>query len=228
VTPVLAIPVLDNPDLFVKCLASIDADVRLIVIDNSEDSFTWDLVPDGAHVIDMPSNIGYPASVNLVIKSLPHEPYWLIANADTEFAPGDLQRLLGATESGDWGWVGVRDWRVFGLTAETVERVGFWDEGFHPAYVEDCDYERRCTLAGVRWGFIDGDTTHVGSVCLRDYRHRLGNDQSFPRNIQRHVDKWGVLPRADGGFATPFDRGGSLADGLGPSLSILRTNSWSR
>jgi GT2 family glycosyltransferase len=226
VTPVLAIPVLDNPDLFVKCLASIDADVRLIVIDNSEDSFTWDLVPDGAHVIDMPSNIGYPASVNLVIKSLPHEPYWLIANADTEFAPGDLQRLLGATESGDWGWVGIRDWRVFGLTAETVERVGFWDESFHPCYVEDADYERRCTLAGVRWGFIQGETTHVGSVSLRDHRHRVGNDRSYPANVRRYREKWGVSAvRVDEeGFATPFDRG--LPGDEQPRLSVLRTQAW--
>ena len=223
---ILAIPVLDNPDLFKRCIDSIDADVRLVVIDNSEDGLSWDLVPDDAHVIDMPANIGYPAAVNLVIKTFPKEPYWLIANADTEFAPGDLHRLIVATESGDRGWVGVHDWRVFGLTAEAVLRVGLWDENFHPAYCEDADYEYRCTLAGVRWGFIEGETTHVGSVCLRDHRNRVGNDVSFRNNVARYVAKWGGMLRGGERFTTPFDRGGPLAGYTEPDLSVLRANAW--
>lgn len=219
-TPVLAIPVLDHPDYFRRCIESIDMAVRLVVIDNSADGLSWDIVPDDAHVIDMPHNIGYPASVNLAIKANPLEPYWLIANADTEFAPGDLHRLAGATET--WGWVGIRDWRVFGLTAETVQRVGFWDEGFHPCYVEDADYERRCTLAGVRWGFIEGETTHVGSLSLRT--HRLDNDRTFPRNVRRHEEKWGTPVRGQGGYATPYDRG--FPSDEQPSLSVLRDNHW--
>ena len=226
--PVLAIPFLGNADALEPVIASIDMDVRLVVIDNTTRSVAIDVVPDGAWVIEPPGNLGYSASVNLVIKSLPAEPFWLIANHDVVFAPGDLQRLAGATESGDWGWVGIHDWRVFGLTAETVERVGLWDENFHPVYVEDCDYERRCTLAGIRWGFIEGETTHVGSAVLKgSYSAQRDNGRTYPRNVRYYSDKWGVPGvRTEGGYSTPFDRGGSLADGTEPALSRLRDLAW--
>jgi hypothetical protein len=226
VKPVLAIPYLAGQDELRACLASIDADVRLVVIDNSPGSDAWDIVPDDAHVIDMPGNIGYPASINLVIKSLPKEPYWLFANHDVVFAPGDLQRLIGATESGDWGWVGIRDWRVFGLTAETVERVGWWDEAFVPCYCEDADFERRCTLAGVRWGFIEGETSHVGSAVIKgDHRYARANARSYPANVRYFCEKWGVSGvRGNGGHAAPFD-GARPADAP-PPLSRLRDLSW--
>ena len=228
--PVLAIPFLGNADALEPCLASIDADVRLLIVDNSPDGASWDVVPDDAHVIDMPGNIGYPMSVNLVIWSLPHEPYWLFANHDVVFAPGDLQRLIGATESGDWGWVGVRDWRVFGLTAEAVSRVGLWDENFHPVYVEDCDYEYRCTLAGVRWGFIEGETSHVGSAVLKgSHQAQRDNARTYPANVAYFCEKWGVPSvRGAHGYDTPFDRGGSIADGTEPSLPRLRKQAWDR
>jgi GT2 family glycosyltransferase len=223
---VLGIPFLGDPAELRACLDSIDIDCQLVIVDNTTRSLAVDVAPDDAWVIEPPGNLGYPASVNLVIKSLPHEPYWLFANHDVTFAPGDLHRLVGATESGDWGWVGIRDWRVFGLTAETVLQVGLWDENFHPAFVEDADYERRCSLAGIRWGFIEGETTHVGSVSLRV--HGDDNRRSYPRNVQRYLDKWGVGIRAPGGFASPFGEGGPLDGHTQPHLSVLRANAWRR
>lgn len=224
-SPVLAIPVLGEPEMFRRCIESIDIDVRLVVIDNSPDGFTWDIVPDDAHVIDMPGNLGFPASVNLIIKTLPHEPYWIVANADTTFAPGDLGRLISVTAAGELGWVGINDWRVFGVTADFVERVGFMDEWFHPCYCEDADWERRATLAGVRWGFIEGETEHVGSVSLRE--HQFDNARSYPRNVRYFRDKWAVpAVRAEGGCDTPFDGGGSPAETTTPPLSRLREQAW--
>lgn len=220
--PVLIVPVINRPDLFRRCVESIDIDVRLVVVDNSPEGFAIDHVPDSAHVMEPPGNLGYGASVNTVIKALPHEPYWLCANADVEFAPGDLSRLAGATE--EWGWVGLTDWRAFGLTAATVERVGFLDEGFVPAFCEDADYERRCSLAGIRWGFIEGETTHVRSVSLADYGD--DNARSYPANVRRYVEKWGGMLRGGETYETPWDRGGSLADGTGPDLSRLRALAW--
>jgi GT2 family glycosyltransferase len=222
VTPVLAIPCINRPDLLAKTIASIDIPVRLLIIDNSGQGITHDVLPEDAWLIEPPANLGYPASVNLAIKCYPAEPYWLFANADVEFAPGDLGRL----QTADMGWVGITDWRVFKLTAETVQRVGFFDENFHPAFCEDADYERRCTLVGVRWGHIPGDTTHVRSVSLED--HRADNARSYPSNVRRYVEKWGGMLRGGEGFTTPFDGGGSVAEGTQPELSRLRANRWHR
>lgn len=217
--PVLIIPTLGR---LRDAITSIDIPVRLVVIANG--GTEWDWLPDDAWLIELPHNIGYPAAVNLGIKCHPDEPYWLVANDDVVFAPGDLADLCRTAQDGRYGWVGLTDWRVFALTAETVQRVGWLDEGFHPAYCEDADYERRCDLAGIRWGFIEGRTSHEGSACLRE--HRDDNDRSYPRNVQRYRDKWGVGVRAPGGHATPFDAG--HPDPCGPPLSVLRANAWHR
>lgn len=221
-TPTLIIPFLGRAEELRACVDSIDTDIRLLVIDNTTRSVAVE-VCDG-WVVEPPGNLGYGASVNLAIKSLPHELFWLVANHDVVFAPGDLRRLI---ETEGFGWVGIHDWRVFKLTAETVDTVGLFDEHFHPAYCEDADYERRCSLAGIRWGFITGGTSHVGSIVLRD--HGADNARSYPANVAWYCAKWGVpAVRAPGGFRTPFDRGGSLAEGTEPPLSRLRANAWHR
>ena len=222
--PVLAIPFLAG-DLR-PCLDSIDIPVRLVVIDNSPTGETWDVVPDDAHVIDMPTNIGYTASVNLVIRSMPHEPYWLIGNHDTVFAPGDLSRLIERTESGDVGWVGVNDWSIFGLTAAAVERVGFWDEHFFN-YCSDADYELRCDLAGVRREVIQGESTHAGSAVIKGYpEYARANNQSYPLEVAYFERKWGVPVRSAGGYATPFDSGDPVSRLSVPDLSHVRRLAW--
>jgi hypothetical protein len=218
--PVLAIPTLGRPHLR-ACVESIDIDVRLLIIANG--GHDWDWLPEDAWLLQPPNNLGVAASWNLAIKCYPSEPYWLIANDDTIFAPGDLSALLQRTESGEYGWVGINgDWRAFGLTAATVRAVGWFDEQFVPCFVEDADYERRCTLAGVRWGFITGETTHAGSACLRDHGH--DNARTYPLNVQYYLDKWGTGIRQSGGYDTPFDQGHPLP--CGPSLSRLREQAW--
>ena len=222
--PILAVPVLNRPDLLARCLASIDIDVRLLVIDNSGAGLAHRYLPDDAWLLEPPNNLGVAASWNLAIKCYPTEPFWLISNADTEFAPNDLARLVA---SEGYGWTGLAgDWRAFKLTASTVERVGFFDENYVPIYCEDADYEYRCTLAGVRWGFIQGDTKHAGSVCLDD--HRRDNDRTYPDNVEYFRRKWAMSVRGPVGRSTPFGRGGSVADGTQPSLSRLRANTWRR
>ncbi len=207
---VLGIPVINRSDLLRECLASIDIDCRLVVIDNSGTGELGDVAaevrPD-ALIVEPAANLGFTSSVNHIIRSFPDEPRWLIANADTRFAPGDLERLT--TEP---GWVGIVDWRVFSLDAETVDRVGFWDENFLN-YCSDADYERRCTLAGVDWRFLPGESTHVGSVCWTgDERGRANNARSYPLERAYYLEKWGGELRGGETFTTPFDRGGSLAD----------------
>jgi GT2 family glycosyltransferase len=221
VAPVLTIPFLTGERDLDRCVKSIDADVSLTIIDNSDEGLApgWP-----AHVIELPHNIGYPASVNLAIKAYPHEPYWLIANHDVVFAPGDLDRLIAQMDAGAH-WVGINDWRVFGISAECVARVGFWDENFHPAYCEDADYEHRCTLAGVPWYFIEGGTTHVGSASIREARYAEANARSYPANRAYYRRKWGGELRGGETYATPFGEGGSVAAW---SLDVrrLREQAW--
>lgn len=218
---VLAIPFLTGEADLRRCLASIDADVSVVVIDNSVEGLAE---PTSAWVMEAPHNIGVAASWNLAIKAYPQEPFWLIANHDTVFAPGDLDRLI--TEMGKPGprWVGMNgDWRVFGINAECVERVGWFDERFHPVYLEDCDYERRCTLAGVPWYFIEGGATHVGSASIKDPHYGARNAVTYPANRQLYREKWGGEPRSSETFTEPFDGHGTME---GCDLKRLRELAW--
>lgn len=224
---VLSIPVLTRPDLLAACVASIDAPVdRLVIIDNG--GVVPDLQPPSSVgeliVTRPPANLGYSGSINHVIKTHPDEDWWIFANGDVIFGPGDLDRLAGAMENGG-NWVGLTDWRVFGLAWDTVVAVGFWDENFHPCYCEDADYEYRCRLAGVPYSSIPGTTSHVGSVVIQEARYANLNAQTYPANRAYYRAKWGGDLRGGERFTTPFDQGGSVADWR-LDLERLLDNRW--
>ena len=237
VIPVLAIPILNRPDQLAECIRSIDCPVDLLlIIDNSPDvemgAVADEAAADNEHVraiwvVEPPTNMGYTAAVNFTIKSLPHLPWWCIANADVVFGPGDLARLAEVMALGGPRWIGIGDWRVFGLSFEAVEAVGLWDENFFPAYCEDADYEYRCRLAGVLATVIDGTTSHAGSAAIRsDIRYANANfKRSYPANVAYFEAKWAGHLRGGEKFTTPFDRGGSIKDWT-LDIRRLRDNAW--
>lgn len=224
--PVLAIPVLNRPDLLEACLRSIDEPVeRLVVIDNSGSGEMGDRAsetrPD-ALIVDPPANLGVAASWNLAIKSTADAPWWCIVNADMAFAPGSLARLAGAmTDAPE-----VRclyEFGAFGITAAAVETVGLFDENFHPIYCEDTDYRYRCGLAGVPVIDMPDDSTHVGSVSYVG-NPRADNGRTYPSNRRYYAEKWGGdIGRET--FTSPFGAGGSVADWT-LRLSRVRDNRW--
>lgn len=228
--PVLGIPVISRPDLLLACLASIEEPIgRLVIIDNSPHGL-GDAVsavsPPAAdiRVTRPPSNLGFAGSVNHLIKTHPRASWWAIAGADVVFGQGDLGQLAAAMSGPRW--VGINgDWRAFGLTAEAVETVGLWDENFHPCYCEDADYEYRCTLAGVEWGFIAGTTTHAGSVTIKETRYAERNARTYQANRDYYRAKWGGELRGGEAFTTPFGKGGSVRE-WDLSVSRLRDQSW--
>ena len=226
--PVLGIPVIGRFDLLAACLASITEPVgRLVIVDNSPDGLSDVLCP--AAVADLcvtrpPSNLGYAGSINHIIRTHPGAPWWCFTAADVVFAPGDLDRLASVMTGARW--VGINgDWRAFGLTSAAVERIGLWDENFFPAYCEDADYEYRCTLGGVEWGFIGGDTTHAGSTTIQEAHYARRNAATYPSNVAYYQAKWGGPLRGGERFTTPFDRGGSVAD-WALDIGRLRDNAW--
>jgi GT2 family glycosyltransferase len=228
--PLLAIPCINRPDLLERCLASIDVvPDRVLIIDNSPDGLDFRIperLTDVTYVDAPPANLGFGGSVNHAIRTHARVPWWCIANADVEFGPGDLARL--AAEMTGARWVGITDWRVFGLTFEAVSTVGLWDENFFPAYDDDCDYERRCDLGGVSSYYIDGTTLHHGSAAIRsDARYAFRNSATHASNRAYFRSKWGGDPRGGERFTTPFDSGASVA-AWSLDIGRLRSNDWDR
>lgn len=189
--PVLGVPVLAHHALLGRMLATIDADIEtLLIVDNAGRVGQTALPHVGrTYWLSMPSNLGVPASWNLIIKSTPHAPYWILANFDITWPAGSLERLADAARpdalvlSG-----GSPPWCAVAIGEDVVDTVGLFDEGIYPAYCEDNDYERRVRAAG-----LDVVETHIpvahrnSSTIAAGYR--AANDRTYPANVRYYEDK---------------------------------------
>jgi GT2 family glycosyltransferase len=231
--PALIVPILNQPELLVKMLASINQPVeQIIVIDNGRaiGESHPPLVGCGveATTVHLPCNLGVAASWNLGIKLTPHAPYWLIVNHDIEFGLGDLARLeeqIDPREAGVWLIFGLA---AFAITRHTINAVGFFDEGIHPAYNEDLDFMRRVDLLGLPRHEVGFTGTHVGSATIHsDPVLRAANGFTHAANDRYYERKWGGPKLGGETFSTPFNRGGHMGDWR-LDLETLRANAWPR
>lgn len=203
--PVLAAPTLYRTDLLERMVQSIDEEVQtLLIIDNG-----GRVRPDfPAHVVRLPHNIGVGASWNLTFKLTPRAPWWAITNDDIAFAPGDLRRLSEAMDGPDAKIAFLLGFAAFGINQAAIERLGFFDENFHPAYCEDNDMTWRAGLAGVPIIEVESHLEHEGSATIRGHGLYMSqNGATFPQNLAYYRAKWGGTPGQEE-YTTPFNEGG--------------------
>jgi GT2 family glycosyltransferase len=224
--PVLGVPVLNRPDLLYTMLSStkgVDIE-QIVIVDNG------DVVPEitngNIRVIRPGHNLGVSASWNLILKSTPKAPWWMFSNSDIEFAPGDLDRLSHHMET-EGGVALLGTFSVFGVTAQALETVGFFDENFAPAYFEDNDYDYRCQLAGISLvGLPTGLRHEISSTLRSSESYHRQNQYTFACNQDYYRRKWGGNPTNEE-FKTPFNSG---QDPRSWTLDIRRlaAQAWSR
>lgn len=193
--PVLGVPVLNRGDLAERMLGSVDLAVTetLVILNGNADETRSHLKGHQVTFIDPGFNLGVAASWNFVIRARPAAPWWLIVNADIQFGAGDLERLADAMDKPGPRVACLYEFGAFGINAETVDTVGWFDENFHPIYFEDNDYRRRCHLAGVPVVNLISRTRHDNSATIASGYARH-NDRTFPRNRDYYAAKWGGLP----------------------------------
>lgn len=197
-----------RPDLIAGMLASVDVPVsRRVVIDNGGAA----LIADALH---MPAGLGVAASWNLALKLTIDAPWWVIASDDVTFPPGSLAQLVDAMADPTPRIVCLADdMAVFAMNAEALDTIGFFDENYHPAYCEDVDIEQRCRITGVPIIALHAPLVHARSATIAHPWYREQNDRTYPRNVEYHLAKWGgSAPRRGEDLASPFGRGGSVAD----------------
>lgn len=221
--PVLGVPYLNKPELLTRMLASVDVPVETtVVIDNSATAELAGLDWPATRLMTMRHNLGVAASWNLIIKTTPMAPWWLIVNSDVRFAPGDLARLADAMETCD-GLVLGNGFSAFGISRQAVAAVGWFDENFVPAYCEDNDYAYRCRLAGVEVRPIETSIYHVGSATLYEDLHlQRQNEYTYPLNVAYYVSKWGGEMGSER-FSVPFDGRSAIS---GPHIERLAWMTW--
>lgn len=226
--PLIAVPILNRPDLLQRLVDSIDFPVgELFIINNGIGEYYGQKMkrPDCVGLQYEHRNDGNTGCAGAWNQAIDHafnkrrHPYLLIFGNDIQFTPGDLQKMHEAVTSetdfvsGNWAF------SSWGLTRRGFDKLGWVDENYYPAYLEDGDYWRRvqltnATVASADTHMIHGEAPHWGSSTINSdpgLKHSVA--AAHGRNWQYHIAKWGG--RREGNtekFTTPFNRGGSLSD----------------
>lgn len=110
--------------------------------------------------------IGVSEGWNLILRSSPSAPWYLVTAYDVEFLPGQLRELSerfwrDSRVSGDGGNGGIqtnfahtkwqnlpggKGFNLFAISREVIEACGYFDENIFPAFWEDRDYQYRMKL----------------------------------------------------------------------------------
>jgi GT2 family glycosyltransferase len=221
--PVLGIPVLGKFEMLKRMLDTIDYPVGLLyIVDNGgglrEESIDWPV--ENVHIVDSGYNVGVAASWNLIIKANMYEKWWLICNNDIALEAGTLGRLaakmaeasaptvtsiaMGNPEKG-------LNFGAFAVNDAAIDSVGWFDENYHPIYVEDIDWQRRANLLGIEIHTIPSNTFHEGNASWKDDPSLVEqNQKSWDLNHEYYYAKWDHEAK----------------DWNPPRLSRLRSTSW--
>lgn len=211
--PVLGFATLTRFDLAERLLASIDYSVEhLVIIDNSGTQSWNPSKPEKVNnlwLIRVPYGLGLVGAWNLIIKSTPYAPYWVLVNDDAWFAMGALEIIaMDADPEGLSFPHVVPDWSCIVIGQKVVETVGLYDERFYPLYFDDNDYERRIRNADLPVKRIDAIVHHQNSSTLKGNEQK--NAVSFQNNQKLMTAKVSNNDFTEGNW----------------SLKIRRENSW--
>jgi len=211
VIPVLGFATLTKFDLAERLLRSIDYPVDHLVVVNNSGTREWEpwkpeLVHNLWH-IEVPFGLGANGAWNLIIKSTPHAPYWVIPNDDCFFEPGALETIDNEVEYNSFNFVKIdTKWSCVIPGEGAIRKAGLWDEIFHPIYFDDNDFERRLVHADVKLNTINATVHHDNSSTLKaGYAQK--NQLTFGKNqriLQRKeaqgfygVHGWDLTTRRD-------------------------------
>ncbi len=189
--PVLGFCTLKRFDLADRLLSSIDYPVEhLVVVDNSGTQ-TWNPTkPESVNnlwVIRVPYGLGLVGAWNLIVKSTPYAPYWVLVNDDAWFDAGALQIIAENVDTEALNFLDiVPQWSAVVFGEGMVAKTGLYDERFYPLYFDDNDLERRVKHHNVPIKTIAAKVHHENSSTLKS-GFEVANSRSFANN-QRLFD----------------------------------------
>lgn len=205
----LVVPVLSNFKGFTELLQTVDLPVIPFVHNN------WDC------------NVGVSVAWNIQINRAISFgcDYIIVANDDTILFPGTMQKMIELLDEGydvvspintrDVELLKERrladgaDFAMFGITPETVNRYGLFDENIH-SYFNDNDYTHRVNMGGgTTVTMLDVGFYHHGSVTQfkggsPETEDRVVSHEAFRATERYYLNKWGGPVRNEI-FSRPFN-----------------------
>jgi GT2 family glycosyltransferase len=214
VIPVLGFATLKRFDLAERLLASIDYPVEHLVIVDNSGTQTWNPTqPDKVKnlwLIRVPYGLGLVGAWNLIVKSTPHAPYWVLVNDDAWFGEGALDIIAQDAKPDGLSFPHISpEWSCIVLGQKVVEEVGLYDERLYPLYFDDNDYQRRIEKAGLPIRRIDAIVHHENSSTLKS-GYEQKNSKTFRANEVLFDTKVANEDYSEGNW----------------SLKVRRENSW--
>jgi GT2 family glycosyltransferase len=212
--PVLGFATVKRFDLAQRLLDSIDYPVEhLVIVDNSgraewnPEKPVWAV---NMWIIRVPFGLGLVGAWNLIIKSTPHAPYWVLVNDDAWFEPGALAIIEREVDTNALNFLKCNpEWSAPVFGEGMIEKVGLYDERFYPLYFDDNDLERRVVHHGVPIKRIEAVVHHDNSSTLHS-GYEQKNSVSYANNDRMFKKKMMAEDYTQGGW----------------SLKIRRANSW--
>lgn len=210
--PVLGFATLTRFDLAQRLIDSIDHPVeKLVIVDNSgkrefKPKVDSSLIKE-TWMIQVPHGLGANGAWNLIIKSTPFAPYWVIPNDDSWFTPGALETIASEVDTEAFNFVNVNpQWSCVVPSEGSVSRAGLWDEAFHPIYFDDDDYEWRMKELGVPFNHINARVEHDNSSTLKSGFSGV-NTETFKRNRSLSISKQASNDLTERGWSLQIRRG---------------------
>jgi GT2 family glycosyltransferase len=193
VIPVLGFATLSRFDMAQRLLDSIDYPVEhLVIVDNSGKKEFQPQVNEHVKnlwLIQVPHGLGANGAWNLIIKSTPHAPYWVIPNDDAYFEPGALATIAAEVNTEAFNFLDITPkWSCVVPGEGAIAKAGLWDEAFHPIYFDDDEYEWRMEKLGVEFHTINAKVQHDNSSTLASGYHER-NNVTYTRNHSLFTNK---------------------------------------
>lgn len=210
----LAAPCYRRYDLLQKLFESAERGTRkpdqYVVVDNGlqlpDKVESGEIVlPKNTTVIHTGRANGVAGAWNMVHRAYPD--WVIISNDDVELDEYCVERMVEAAEDetndAEFFFPAYSPgamFCVFLIKHTLLERIGYFDERFYPAYFEDNDYHRRMKLAGAKECLVPGASYgHFGSATLKSFSdlEMFRHHEEFERNKRFYIDKWGGEPGAE-------------------------------
>lgn len=189
----IIIPIYADLMIAENCLNSIEDWSKLIIVDNSKESFCKRHEGKGAEIHYHPENIGVARSWNIGLKK--DADWTFVCSCCMKFEKG-FSNVIKKLQEGDWSrqeylFRTMHHYHLIGINKKLVEKIGYFDENFYPAYYEDVDHYRRVNLSGL----IQPEAVDTGAICQETASAvSAGLSCDYVNLAKYYVEKWGGEP----------------------------------